>query len=151
MARCTSSQAEPPAKPGTWRDAHCVITARKDILDLVVEGTAAKVSDETGLHCVAEVYWAKHGWPVTVCDGAFYADGAPTAGPPCTMSTRKLPRWPSASPRTRRSAQPAGVSSEHDWKEIPMIKVPSSDGTTIAFDRLDEGPPVIPTDSLGSD
>ena len=32
-----------------------------------------------------------------------------------------------------------------------MIKVPSSDGTTIAFDQLGEGPPVIPTDSLGSD
>ena len=37
------------------RDTHCVITARKDVLDLVVEGTAAKVSDETRLHRVAEV------------------------------------------------------------------------------------------------
>ncbi len=64
------------------RDAHCVITARRDALDLVVEGTAAKVSDETRLHRVAEVYWAKYGWPVTVRDGAFYAVGAPTADPP---------------------------------------------------------------------
>ena len=64
------------------RDAHCIITARKDVLDLVVEGTAAKVSDETRLHRVAEVYWAKYGCPVTVLDGAFYADGAPMAGPP---------------------------------------------------------------------
>jgi hypothetical protein len=48
----------------------------------VVEGTAAKVSDETRLHRVAEAYWAKYGWQVTVRDGAFYADGAPTAGPP---------------------------------------------------------------------
>ena len=48
----------------------------------MVEGTAAKVSDETRLHRVAEAYWAKYGWPVTVRDGAFYADGAPTAGPP---------------------------------------------------------------------
>jgi hypothetical protein len=32
-----------------------------------------------------------------------------------------------------------------------MITVTSSDGTTIAFDRLGEGPPVIPADSLGSD
>ena len=31
-----------------------------------------------------------------------------------------------------------------------MITVTSSDGTT-AFDRLGEGPPVIPADSLGSD
>ena len=64
------------------RDAHCVITARRDALDLVVEGTAAKVSDEARLHRVAEVYMIKYGWPVTVRDGAFYADGAPTAGPP---------------------------------------------------------------------
>jgi hypothetical protein len=32
-----------------------------------------------------------------------------------------------------------------------MTKVTSSDGTTIAFDRLGEGSPVIPADSLGSD
>ena len=25
---------------------------------------------------------SKYGWPVTVRDGAVYADGAPTAGPP---------------------------------------------------------------------
>jgi hypothetical protein len=31
---------------------------------------------------VAEVYMNKYGWPVIVRDGAFYADGAPTAGPP---------------------------------------------------------------------
>jgi len=30
-----------------------------------------------------------------------------------------------------------------------MITVTSSDGTIIAFDRLGEGPPVIPADSLG--
>jgi nitroimidazol reductase NimA-like FMN-containing flavoprotein (pyridoxamine 5'-phosphate oxidase superfamily) len=64
------------------RDAHCVITARREALDLVVEGTAAKVSDEARLHRVAEVYMTKYGWPVTVRDGAFYADGTPTAGPP---------------------------------------------------------------------
>jgi nitroimidazol reductase NimA-like FMN-containing flavoprotein (pyridoxamine 5'-phosphate oxidase superfamily) len=64
------------------RDAHCVITARREALDLVVEGTAAKVSDKARLHRVAEVYMTKYGWLVTVRDGAFYADGAPTAGPP---------------------------------------------------------------------
>ena len=32
-----------------------------------------------------------------------------------------------------------------------MITVTSSDGTTIAFDRLGERPLVIPADSLGSD
>jgi nitroimidazol reductase NimA-like FMN-containing flavoprotein (pyridoxamine 5'-phosphate oxidase superfamily) len=64
------------------RDAHCVITARRDALDLVVEGTVAKVSDEARLHHVAEAYISKYDWLVTVRDGTFYADGAPTAGPP---------------------------------------------------------------------
>jgi nitroimidazol reductase NimA-like FMN-containing flavoprotein (pyridoxamine 5'-phosphate oxidase superfamily) len=64
------------------RDAHCVVTARRDGLDLVVEGTAAKVSDEARLHRVAEAYASKYDWHVTVRDGAFYGEGAPTAGPP---------------------------------------------------------------------
>ena len=63
-------------------DAHCVIATRREALDLVVEGTVAKVSEEARLHRVAEVYMTKYEWPVTVRDGAFYADGAPTAGPP---------------------------------------------------------------------
>ena len=63
-------------------DAHCVIATRREALDLVVEGTVAKVSQEARLHRVAEVYMTKYEWPVTVRDGAFYADGAPTAGPP---------------------------------------------------------------------
>jgi hypothetical protein len=81
-ARCTSSLAEPPAKPKTSRDPHCVIAASKDALDLVVEGEATKVSGEVRLHRVAEAYMSKYGWPVTVRECAFYADGAPTAGPP---------------------------------------------------------------------
>ena len=63
-------------------DAHCVIATRREALDLVVEGTVAKVSQEARLHRVAEVYMTKYEWPVTVRDGAFYADGAPSAGPP---------------------------------------------------------------------
>jgi nitroimidazol reductase NimA-like FMN-containing flavoprotein (pyridoxamine 5'-phosphate oxidase superfamily) len=63
-------------------DAHCVIAASRDALDLVVEGEATKVTGEARLRRVAEVYMTKYGWPVTVRDGAFYGDGAPTAGPP---------------------------------------------------------------------
>jgi hypothetical protein len=48
----------------------------------VVEGEAAKVSDGGRLERVADVYASKYGWQVAVRDGAFYADGAPTAGPP---------------------------------------------------------------------
>src|SRR5215208_98045 len=70
------------------RDPHCVITARREPFDLVVEGTAAKVSDEARLRRVAEVYMTKYGWPVSVRDGAFYGEGAPTADPPRTKSTK---------------------------------------------------------------
>jgi nitroimidazol reductase NimA-like FMN-containing flavoprotein (pyridoxamine 5'-phosphate oxidase superfamily) len=63
-------------------NAHCVIATGSDGLDLVVEGEAAKVTDEAMLHRVADVYMSKHEWPVTVRDGAFYGEGAPTAGPP---------------------------------------------------------------------
>jgi len=64
------------------RDAHCVITAGSRALDLVVEGEAAQVRNEARLHRVAGAYASKYDWHVTVRDGAFYADGAPTAGPP---------------------------------------------------------------------
>lgn len=64
------------------RDPHCVITARSDALDLVVEGRAEKVNDNATLARVAEAYASKYGWPVVVRDGVFYGEGAPTAGPP---------------------------------------------------------------------
>ncbi len=64
------------------RNAHCVITVDSDDLHLVVEGKAAKVSDEARLQRVADAYASTYGWQVAVRDGAFYADGAPTAGPP---------------------------------------------------------------------
>jgi nitroimidazol reductase NimA-like FMN-containing flavoprotein (pyridoxamine 5'-phosphate oxidase superfamily) len=64
------------------RDSHCVITVGNHVLDLVVEGEAVKVSDEAKLQRVADMYASKYAWHVTVRDGAFYADGAPTAGPP---------------------------------------------------------------------
>ena len=77
VASRTSRKATNPA-----HDADCVIATRREALDLVVEGKVAKVNQEARLHRVAEVYMTKCGWPVTVRDGAFYADGTPTAGPP---------------------------------------------------------------------
>lgn len=51
-------------------------------LDLVVEGTAARVTDEATLERVAERA-REGGWPATVKDGAFTAEySAPSAGPP---------------------------------------------------------------------
>jgi len=60
----------------------CVVTASDPALDLVLEGKAVKVRDEARLHRLAEAYASKYGWPVTVHDGAFQGEGAPTAGPP---------------------------------------------------------------------
>lgn len=45
-------------------------------LDLVVEGAAGQVSDETKLQRVADQYAVKYpDWPFSVRDGAFYGDG----------------------------------------------------------------------------
>jgi len=64
------------------RASRCVITVDSGALHLVVDGEATKVSDEARLRRVAGVYASKYGWHVEVRDGVFYADGAPTAGPP---------------------------------------------------------------------
>jgi nitroimidazol reductase NimA-like FMN-containing flavoprotein (pyridoxamine 5'-phosphate oxidase superfamily) len=63
-------------------NAHCVITVDGVDAHIVVEGKAAKVCNGASLRRVAEVYAARYDWHVTIRDGAFYADGAPTAGPP---------------------------------------------------------------------
>jgi nitroimidazol reductase NimA-like FMN-containing flavoprotein (pyridoxamine 5'-phosphate oxidase superfamily) len=64
------------------RSPQCVITVSADALDMVVEGSARKVREESRLRRVAAEYASKYAWHVTVRDGAFFGDGAPTAGPP---------------------------------------------------------------------
>jgi hypothetical protein len=60
----------------------CVLSVKLPGLDLVVEGSAAKVTDAATLQRLAERY-AAQGWPATVKDGAFTAPySAPSAGPP---------------------------------------------------------------------
>jgi len=60
----------------------CVISVKLPDLDLVVEGTARKVTDQPTVQRLAERYNAV-GWPVTAKDGAFVAPySAPSAGPP---------------------------------------------------------------------
>jgi nitroimidazol reductase NimA-like FMN-containing flavoprotein (pyridoxamine 5'-phosphate oxidase superfamily) len=65
-------------------DPHCAATASTDGMDLVVEGTGAKVEDEATLQDVFDAYRSKYAfWQITVRDGAFDAPfGAPTAGAP---------------------------------------------------------------------
>jgi general stress protein 26 len=60
-------------------NSHCVIitgcNALDEGLDLVIEGDAEKVNDETTLERVAERYASKYDWHYTVRDGAFHGEG----------------------------------------------------------------------------
>jgi hypothetical protein len=73
-------------------DATCVLAVELEPLGLVVEGAAVKTRDEMTLGRVAEAYAAAYGWEVIVRDGAFHAEGAPTAGPPPYGVYEVLPR-----------------------------------------------------------
>ena len=73
-------------------DPRCAVSVSTEGLDVVVEGTAARVTDEAGLRRVADAYGTKYEWPVTIEDGAFDAPyGAPTAGPPPYLVYRVTP------------------------------------------------------------
>jgi hypothetical protein len=124
-----------------------VITAGSPSLDLVVEGRAARITDDAKLRRVAEVYAAKYQWQVTVRDGAFYADGAPTAGPPPydvyevtpttafgfgTDESFNARRWrfqgapsdrPGRSPTPRSENQPLDGSSWLPWMDMRFTRV----------------------------
>ena len=74
--------------PGTRKSRNlaerpdCVISAHLPDLDLVVEGTARRVTDEPTLERLAKLFNGQ-GWPAEVQDGAFTAPySAPSAGPP---------------------------------------------------------------------
>ena len=61
---------------------NCSIILAANGLDLVLEGTATKVTDNEKLQHLAEVF-ASGGWAPEVRDGAFYHEfSAPSAGPP---------------------------------------------------------------------
>lgn len=60
---------------------NCVISVALNGLDLVVEGTARRVTDQPTLRRLAERY-AAQGWPASVRDDAITAEySAPSAGP----------------------------------------------------------------------
>ena len=61
-------------------DPRCAISVSLDDIDVVVEGTARKVSDPSTLERVANVY-ASLGWPARAAGGAIAAEfSAPSAG-----------------------------------------------------------------------
>ena len=63
-------------------NANCVISMSLTGIDLVIEGTAARMTDDKTLQRLAKRY-ADQGWPATVKDGAFTHEySAPSAGPP---------------------------------------------------------------------
>lgn len=63
------------------QNTHCVITTGANTLneglDIVVEGDAARVSDDATLRRIAEAYESKYGsdWHFEVRDGAFHSEG----------------------------------------------------------------------------
>jgi pyridoxine/pyridoxamine 5'-phosphate oxidase len=74
--------------PGTQKSRNlaanpsCALSMGLPGLDLVVEGRAAKVTDQATLERLAQRY-AAQGWPARASDGALTAEySAPSAGPP---------------------------------------------------------------------
>jgi pyridoxine/pyridoxamine 5'-phosphate oxidase len=74
--------------PGTRKSRNlavnpsCAVSVSLTGIDLVVEGTAARVTDEATVKRIAERY-AAQGWPARATGGAITADySAPSAGPP---------------------------------------------------------------------
>lgn len=58
-------------------NAHCVITAGDETVDVVVEGDATRIRDEAGLHRLAAALKAKYHWEFAVRDGSAYEDSLP--------------------------------------------------------------------------
>lgn len=60
----------------------CVISVSLPNLDLVIEGTAVRITDDVTLQRLAERY-AEQGWPAHASDEGLTAEySAPSAGPP---------------------------------------------------------------------
>jgi len=74
---CTGS-TERKAK-NLAQNPHCILTTGRNTLDdgvdLVVEGAAAKVSDESELRRIADAYESKYGARFTAPDGTWFGLG----------------------------------------------------------------------------
>jgi nitroimidazol reductase NimA-like FMN-containing flavoprotein (pyridoxamine 5'-phosphate oxidase superfamily) len=74
------------------RDPRCVVSVATHPFDLVVEGTAERVTDRAELQAVVDRFVAE-GWPARVAGDALTADfSAPSAGPPPWYVYRVVPR-----------------------------------------------------------
>jgi hypothetical protein len=80
------------------RDPRCVLSVAMDDFDLVVEGTAGRITDPSTVATMA-ARWAAEGWPARVDDTgtALTAEfSAPSAGPPPWFVYRLTPRTATA-------------------------------------------------------
>jgi nitroimidazol reductase NimA-like FMN-containing flavoprotein (pyridoxamine 5'-phosphate oxidase superfamily) len=64
------------------RDPRCALAVALDGADVTLEGRATRITDQTTLETLAEVF-GRGGWAPTVADGGFVHEySAPSAGPP---------------------------------------------------------------------
>lgn len=73
-------------------EQNCALTVATEPFDIVIEGVAAKITDDATLHRLADLFGAE-GWAPSVRDGAFYHEfSAPSAGPPPWYLYELVPR-----------------------------------------------------------
>lgn len=73
------------------RDTRCVLSIATHPFDIVLEGTAERVTDPAELQHVAEAF-AAEGWPASLEGDALTAEySAPSAGPPPWHAYRVVP------------------------------------------------------------
>jgi len=53
-------------------DPRCTVTLDDEGTQIVVDGTARRVTDEEELRHFAEAYTPKYGWPMTIRDGSVH-------------------------------------------------------------------------------
>jgi len=90
------------------RDPRCTLSVATKEFDLVVEGTAARVTDAPTVAAMAE-RWVAEGWPARVDESgtALTADySAPSAGPPPWFVYRLTPRRATA----LQTVEPGGAT-----------------------------------------
>jgi hypothetical protein len=54
------------------REPRCTVTLDDEGVQLVVDGTSRRITDDVEIGRFAEVYSVKYGWPMTVRDGAVH-------------------------------------------------------------------------------
>jgi general stress protein 26 len=129
------------------RNPHCILTTGcnnfREGLDLVIEGDAVQVGDESQLHRLAGLWKSKYDWPYDVRDGVFVTQEARAR---CRCS-RWLPPRPSHTTEAAMTARPAtGFASvvtsgrPHRWFHTLAASSAGGDSTgQVGLDRPSAG------------